>query len=48
MELRSAIEKLKNHYICFLIDSGFKDESEEELKKMTFTELKNLCKNFSK
>lgn len=48
MELRTAIEKLKNHYINFLLNSGFKDESEEELKKMTFTELKNLCKNFTK
>jgi len=48
VELLSAVEKLKEHYIHFLIKSGLTEETEEELKKLTITELKNLSKGFSK
>jgi hypothetical protein len=48
IHLRSAIEKLKDHYINHLIKSGFTGETEEDLKRLTITELKNLTNNFSK
>lgn len=48
MHLRSAIEKLKDHYIHYLMKSGFTDATEDELKKFTITELKNLTNSFSK
>ncbi|RSD26098.1 Fur-regulated basic protein FbpA [Mesobacillus subterraneus] len=40
--LRSAIDKLKEHYIQHLLNSGMTNMSETELKKMTVTELKDL------
>lgn len=48
MHLRSAIEKLKDHYIHYLMKSGFTDATENELKNFTITELKKLTDNFSK
>ncbi|MEH7442164.1 Fur-regulated basic protein FbpA [Bacillus sp. JJ1122] len=48
LHLRSAIEKLKEHYIHYLIKSGLTDVTEDELKKFTITELKNLTNKFSK
>ncbi|MEH7885220.1 Fur-regulated basic protein FbpA [Bacillus sp. JJ1609] len=48
MHLRSAIERLKDHYIHYLMKSGFTDATEDELKKFTITELKNLTDNFAK
>jgi hypothetical protein len=41
--LRSAVEKLKDYYIRHLLISGITDETEEDLKKLTITELKNIC-----
>ncbi|MBT2637996.1 MULTISPECIES: Fur-regulated basic protein FbpA [unclassified Bacillus (in: firmicutes)] len=46
--LRSAIEKLKDHYIRHLLTSGITDETEENLKKMTITELQNICNGLNK
>jgi hypothetical protein len=48
MHLRTAIEKLKDHYIHFLLKSGFSDVSEDELRKLTITELKNLSNGLPK
>lgn len=48
MHLRSAIEKLKDHYVHYLLKSGFTDASEDELKTFTLTELKILTNNYSK
>ncbi|MBS8264122.1 Fur-regulated basic protein FbpA [Mesobacillus boroniphilus] len=46
--LRSAVEKLKDHYIRHLLTSGITDETEEDLKKLTITELKNISKGLNK
>jgi hypothetical protein len=42
LHLRTAVEKLKDHYIQHLIKSKLTIETEEELRKLTLTELKNL------
>ncbi|WLR57117.1 Fur-regulated basic protein FbpA [Mesobacillus subterraneus] len=42
IHIRTAVEKLKDHYIQHLIKSKLSDESEEELRKLTLTELKTL------
>ena len=46
--LRSAIEKLKDYYIRHLLTSGITDETEEDLKKLTITELKNISNGLKK
>lgn len=46
--LRSAIEKLKDYYIRHLLTSGITDETEDDLKKLTITELKNISKGLNK
>jgi hypothetical protein len=48
IHLRSAIEKLKDHYINHLLNSGFTEETKEDLKRLTITELKNLTNDLSK
>jgi hypothetical protein len=48
MHLRTAIEKLKDHYINHLIKSGFTEETKGDLKRLTITELKTLTNDFSK
>ncbi|WHX38550.1 Fur-regulated basic protein FbpA [Mesobacillus sp. AQ2] len=42
LHLRTAVDKLKDHYIQHLIKTGLSKETENELKKLTLTELKNL------
>lgn len=46
LHLRTAVEKLKDHYIQHLIKSKMTNESEEELRKLTLTELKNLINGY--
>lgn len=46
LQLRTAVEKLKDHYIQHLIKSKMTNESEEELRKLTLTELKNLINGY--
>ncbi|WP_102262812.1 Fur-regulated basic protein FbpA [Mesobacillus jeotgali] len=46
LHLRTAVEKLKDHYIQHLIKSNITTESEEELRKLTLTELKNLINGY--
>jgi hypothetical protein len=48
IHLRSAIEKLKDHYINHLLKSGFTEETKEDLERLTISELKNLTNDFSK
>lgn len=40
--LRTAVEQLKEHYIKHLMKTGLTTISENELRKLTVTELKNL------
>ncbi|CAM3790947.1 Fur-regulated basic protein FbpA [Mesobacillus thioparans] len=42
LHLRTAVDKLKEHYIQHLINSGISKKDEKELRKLTLTELKNL------
>ena len=46
VHLRTAVEKLKDHYIQHLIKSKITNETEEELRKLTLTELKNLINGY--
>lgn len=46
--LRSAVEKLKDHYIRHLLTKGITEETEEDLKKLTITELKNISNGLNK
>lgn len=43
MHLRTAVEKLKEYYIQFLLNRESNRFSEDELRGFTITELKNLC-----
>nr|WP_285291724.1 Fur-regulated basic protein FbpA [Bacillus sp. ISL-35] len=46
LHLRTAVDKLKDHYIQHLIKTGLSKESENELRKLTLTELKNLINGY--
>lgn len=45
-QLRQAIEKARQYYITKLVEAGVFNYSEQQLYKLTLTELEDIYKNY--